>query len=253
MIMNKFGFKIKIEFTEKIDIIKVEDWIKKYQYYFQIIQFKLKFKNVNEEIIRKILGVMNLNFGTNCFFHMNSKNIQDENFIEELNFYMRNAFFKKTLIVHIDETDYNQKIDNIESILDDKTILCLENVDRVDDIYKYFGMIESIFDRKSSHKIYFCLDLGHALNHLVFDYENFLSYLNSKKKLLKKIKLIHLHDFNGIEDHLKIGEGILNIESVKKFLLINSLIEVPIILEIPLLELQEGVKEIRKIYHDYSE
>lgn len=90
--------------------------------------------------------------------------------------------------------------------------------------FKIVGSFESLF---------FTLDMGHDLKNNSGAEEFFLEY-NSKK-----IKHVHIHDFDGKSDHIALGSGFLDV--FKKMKLIRKL-EVYAVIEVK--EKDELVKSV---------
>jgi sugar phosphate isomerase/epimerase len=94
-----------------------------------------------------------------------------------------------------------------------QTILLLENV-----YEKTPTMLQKLLRRLNSEKAGFCLDVGHAT---VFSETNMEGWLRAVGPFIKEL---HLHDNDGTwDDHLAIGAGKIDFETLFKYLEDNHL------------------------------
>ena len=159
---------------------------------------------------------------------------------------------KVHLIMHIpydNSQEFLKYILNISMELPENYILLLEN-ERIDrNNYKYLMQIDelcALLCRKKITNIGICLDIGHLLFGFYKEgitQECCLAELMRMSYIIYMTKQIHIHDYFNT-DHLQLGKGIMNLESVLKFIVENGL-KVPIIIEATVKQPEhDGIKQV---------
>ncbi len=128
-------------------------------------------------------------------------------------------------------------------------ILLLENEKTDSNNYKYLVQIDelcALLCKQEITNVGICLDIGHLLfgaHKEEIAQGPCLAQLKKMSCTLSMVKQIHIHDYLGT-DHLQLGEGIMDVESVLKFIVENGLI-VPIIIETTVKRPEhDGIKQI---------
>lgn len=143
------------------------------------------------------------------------------------------------VITHIPVTNYNEYISKIikfSQLLDNKNVFLLENKVIFYNNFEYLKQINDLFNclnKMGIRHIGMCLDIAHLLFGAYkesLSQKEIFDILKQYPILLKSVKQIHLHDYNTLSDHLLLGEGMIDIDELKKF--INENIDnVPVIIE----------------------
>src|SRR5207244_2099203 len=110
-------------------------------------------------------------------------------------------------------------------------------------------------------KIVFCIDTAHA-----YSYGYNLVDLESQKQFIhlieecigfKRVVLIHLNDTQEklgsyIDKHALLGEGKIGLEPLKHFILHPHIINIPLILELPIVSEEEELTLLHKVAQWYD-
>lgn len=156
------------------------------------------------------------------------------------------------LVTHIPYGEYLKYLNYILSISEElpkNYILLLENesVDRCN--FKYLRQINelcALIHRKKIANVGICLDVGHLLFGACKEKITQKCCLDELKKMLwiiSMVKQIHIHDYF-CEDHLQLGQGIINLEEISEFIVENEL-RVPIIIETTVRKPEcDGMKQV---------
>lgn len=138
------------------------------------------------------------------------------------------------LVVHFEFYDFTiiNRIFYLVSILEEQTILLIENVCKFSKNEKYISEMENVLKIVNSPKIGICMDLGHYLFGCFkegIEQERAIDSLLKHTLLVKKINELHMHDFNQQRDHLTIGTGNMMMRLIFQKITIN--VSVPIVIE----------------------
>jgi len=255
------GFRMKFKTRQQEEL---EETIKQYATLFERYEIKVTDSFDNVEYVRDVVLLSEKYLKSQFSFHLPKNILEDERELKkcELLFQiLQDMGYEGNLITHIptdiDFDNYKSILEKLSQIIPDKSILLLENI-VVEDCMGYLIKIDKLFDsinKSNIGNIKFCLDFGH----LFFSFyknnkmqEEELQQLSKCTSILKNVKEIHLHDFNTELDHLHLGEGLLNLEDLIHFILVNK-IECPIILEITISNPNEdGYQQIELVKRSLS-
>ncbi|MDO5557514.1 MAG: TIM barrel protein [Clostridia bacterium] len=117
----------------------------------------------------------------------------------------------------------------------------------------YLRKFEELLINVKQDNVAVCLDLGHLLyGGLLEGNKNIFTELYNRKYLISRIREIHLHDYNIEKDHLIVGEGLLSLDKVVKFLKENN-VYCPIIIENSVLNIEKAIEQVNKIRESIKE
>ena len=129
-----------------------------------------------------------------------------------------------------DLEQYETCIKILKSILKEQETLLIENICQFSKNNKYISELEDALKIVDSLNLGFCMDWGHYLfgtSKEGVEQGKAIDILLNHTELIKKIRELHIHDFNQQRDHLTIGTGNMKIDLIFKKLSIN----VPVIIE----------------------
>lgn len=253
MYKYSIGFRMKFDDIKSEDIEKVvTDYLEKFDRY----EIKVTKNIISSGKISVLLNVSEKIAKSKFSLHLpkdvlSNKESYDETikFIEILSHYRSTN--KVYLIAHIPHSNYRKFLDrilNISERLPNNYVLLLEN-EKTSNNNEYLKQINKICYLLIKNKINntgICLDIGH----LLFGFyeegiveEEALSQLKKMTNIVYKIEQIHIHDYLKT-DHLPLKKGIMNIDSISKFIIENDL-KVPIIIESTVKKPeQDGIKQV---------
>ncbi len=141
--------------------------------------------------------------------------------IKQINLVVHFVFYDSTII---------KRIVYLVSILKEQETLLIENICQFSKNNKYISELEDALKIVDSLNLGFCMDWGHYLfgtSKEGVEQGKAIDILLNHTELIKKIRELHIHDFNQQRDHLTIGTGNMKIDLIFKKLSIN----VPVIIE----------------------
>lgn len=122
--------------------------------------------------------------------------------------------------------------------------VAIENVEIKNNLFTYLTQLKN-FTAQYNAKI--CLDMGHLLysaNKCNIQSKELIDFFKNDIWWFENVIEIHMHDFNNVECHLNIGEGITNFDDITHLLAIFEA-SCPIILETTISDLStQGLHEI---------
>lgn len=234
------GFRMKFDNVEPEDIVKVVT-----EFLNRFDRYEIKVTNniissgkiyVLLEASKKLAsGKYSLHLPKDVLFNAQTY-AETKKMIKMLQHYESTK--KVYLIMHIPYGNFYEYLEYILSIsivLPKNYILLLENEKTDSNNYKYLMQIDELCALLCKQKIAnvgICLDIGHLLfgaHKEGITQKSCLAQLKEMSCILSMVKQIHIHDYLST-DHLQLGEGIMDLENVFKFIVKNGLI-VPIIIE----------------------
>lgn len=250
---TSIGFRIKFR---KEQYEELEEIIKEYSYLFERYEIKVTKFLTEADNIRNIIS-LSKKYLTNGFsLHLPKNILEDERELkkcESLFNVLQEMQYKGNLITHIPADinfeKYGSVLKKISKMIPSNSILLLENIVTESNI-EYLSKINTIFymlNKLNIDNIKCCLDLGHLFFGFYKEHKaqkEAIRQLSKCKNILGNIKEIHLHDFNESLDHLQLGEGLLDLSLIYKFILENEII-CPIIIEVTVINSNDdGYKQI---------
>ena len=254
--MDKYsiGFRMKFDDIELEDIEKVvADFFKRFERY----EIKVTKKIVSSSKISVLLEVSERLASGKYSLHFPKDVLSNTQVYSETKKIIKMLqHYKSTnkihIITHIPYGNFQEYLKYILSIsmdLPENYILLLENGKLDSDNYKYLMQIDelcAILCKQGITNVGICLDVGH----LLFGFheegktqEYGLTQLKRMSYILSMTRQIHIHDYC-YTDHLQLGKGLMELESVSKFIVENGLI-VPIIIEATVKRPEhDGIKQI---------
>lgn len=248
------GFRLKFDDVEPEDIVNIiADFLKKFDRYEIKVTKNIissgKILVLLEASERLASGKYSLHLPKDVLFNTQSY-AEIDKLIKMLLYYKSTK--KVNLITHIPYSNFQKYLKYLSKIsteLPENYILLLENEEMDRNNCKYLMQIDKLCNWLYTEKITnvgICLDIGHLLFGFYKEgitQENALKQLKRMSYILSKTKQIHIHDYCKT-DHLQLGNGLMNLESVSKFIVDNGLI-VPIIIETTVKKPEiDGIKQI---------
>lgn len=242
--MNNYGFRVKMnDYLESRELLN--NFLQLYFSLFSIMEVKVDSFLVNNKNFDYLLYCL---YDKNVSYHIskNYVNYPTESDIKLINALSYNK--EIYLVTHIPEQLNLECLVKIGNSLNSNVKLLFENPSSFK-LQSYLSYLISFYNSLGNlNNMGCCLDFGHLLFN---EYKNGSgSYLD---ELLSKVNSenffeLHVHDFNFMTDHQKIGDGIMNLENIKKLIDIyfyNS----RIILEtnVDNVDLSDGVRQIKRI------
>lgn len=230
------GFRMK--FQPQHDL---EEFIKNYSELFQRYEIKVTSAFEDEEFVREILDLSYKYLNTEFSLHLPKNILADEDELkmcEVLFRVLKQEEYEGLLITHMPEDisimGYAQRIKQLSDKVPGH--LLLENTVITGNILEYLKNANTFFEYTNTlqlDNIGFCLDLGH----LLFSYqleglsqERAISELEQCPFLITNMQEIHMHDFNDSSDHLQLGEGLMDLSVISKFITDNHA-DCPMVIE----------------------
>lgn len=221
------GFRV--DFSKK-STKRLEDEIKNYTRLFG--RYELKFSNYfkNENYLDFIYGLSKKYLGNNFTLHL-PKNIlidkQERKDCKTLLKFLNKNNYNTNLVTHIPvNNDYFEMLNILKDLsnnLPQGTMLLLENVATIEN-ERYFYQINNLFQNLEIINVFnvgFCLDFGHLLYGYTKEKKTqsfALNELKNRTYIIKNIHELHFHDFTYKTDHLQLGQGIMNINLISRFI-----------------------------------
>lgn len=239
--MYKIGYRIKLPKDEKMQ----ELFLSRYSTLFNTFELKI----TNDILCAS--SIENIVYLTNMF------NIENYSFHLFKNAFYSDEVYSKTseLLMLLSRLNSKQNLILVTHCLEDKLlnidlinellkfnnyIFCIENIEVYEGLFEYLEKLKGLVERLNC---YVCLDIGHLFfsatrcNEKISDV---IKYISLDPWWKRKIKEIHLHDFNYQRCHLNIGTGEIDLNDIMPIL--ND--KVPIILETKIKDLsKDGIEE----------
>lgn len=254
--MSNIGYRIKLDnFLESKE--KIKEFLDYYYSLFDISELKMTGdiyrSNYFEYIIKKYISRHSLaNFHISKDFVYNFSKDSLENQLMDIT--KNNSV---NLVTHLPSKKFDSEfilnLKHISNTIPSKNMLLLENPSTDFDIFLFFeecNKLNKILFDSDIRNIGFCLDFGHLLqmlNEQDINFKIWYNYMTKCKQFYSSIKELHLHDFDGKNDHQVFDENSNNLEFLTMLCSILGK-NIPIILETPIENVEEtGVKQIKLI------
>lgn len=241
--MRDYGYRVKISPNFLTDFFAF------YKKHLNSLEIKLTNDMLHTSCMEHIIEASRAYEFAHLSFHAPKKAFYME---EDYNLFLyllnsNNEFNKNIFVTHF-YLNIPYKIDYITSLVkkaDDKKVkIAVENVEMEDGLFNYLTQLKK-FATQYNTKV--CIDVGHLLyssNKCNIQNRDLILFFEKDKWWFENIIEIHMHDFNNINCHLNIGNGITNFDDVTH-LLATFKKSCPIILETTVNDLStQGVYEI---------
>lgn len=248
------GFRMKFDNVEPEDIVKV---VTEFLNRFDRYEIKVTNNIISSGKIYVLLEISERLASGKYSLHL-PKNVLSnaQAYAETKNLIKMLQHYRSTKIVHLithipfgSIHKYLKYIFSISMDLPENYVLLLENEKTDSNNYKYLRQIDelcALLCKQEITNVGICLDIGHLLFGAYKEgiiQGHCLEQLTKMSCTLSMIKQIHIHDYLG-RDHLQLGEGIMSLENVSRFIVENGLM-VPIIIEATVKQPEyDGVKQI---------
>ena len=241
--MRNFGYRVKINPNFLTEFFTF------YKKCLNSLEIKLTNDMLHAPCMEHIIRISTAYEFEHLSFHAPKKAFYTESdYNLSLLFLNSNNEFSGNIFVTHFYSDIPYKTDYITSIVKNAKTqnvkVAVENVEVKINLFDYLTQLKN-FVTQYNTKV--CLDIGHLLysaNKCNIQNEELISFFQNDIWWFENVVEIHMHDFNNVECHLNIGNGITNFDDIIHLLAIFKA-SCPIILETTVSDLStQGVHEI---------